>query len=83
MSKHKRSIAIRFVREQFRKNIGFRVIDFGSAMLNIRRMEQKGNFWVLLHSLLMDLGQDQQKHPAVHSGGVSRRRVHSCGSWRY
>ena len=29
----------------------------------------------------MDLGQDQQQHPAVHNGGVSRGRVRGCGRW--
>ena len=32
----------------------------------------------LFHSLLMDLGQDQQQYFPVHSGGVSRGRVRGC-----
>ena len=37
---------------------------------------------LLCHSLLMDLGHNQQQHPTVHSGGVSRGRVRGCGCWR-
>ena len=33
-------------------------------------------------SLLMDLGQYQQQYPTVHSGGISRGRVHGYGCWR-
>ena len=37
-------------------------------------------FWSL--PLLMDLGQDKQQHPAMHSGGVSSGRVRGCGCLR-
>ena len=33
-------------------------------------------------SLLMDPGQDQQKHPAVHAGVLSRGRFSGCGCGR-
>ena len=58
---------------------------------NERTMAQKLQFWLrrgpklssgflgLHNSLLMCLGQDQQQDPAVHTGGVSRERVHGCG----
>ena len=42
---------------------------------------KKSLFLGLCKSLLMGLGQDQQQHPSVHSGGVSR--VWRCGCWRY
>ena len=35
----------------------------------------------LCDSLLIGIGQDQQQHPAVHTGGVSRGRVCACGWW--
>ena len=37
----------------------------------------KSLFVGLCHSLLMDLGKDQQHYPTVHSGGVSRVHLHS------
>ena len=55
-----------FIREKLRRDIGLR-------------------FWLQnshtkkRHSLLMDLGHDQQQHPIVHSWGVSRGRVRGCG----
>ena len=30
---------------------------------------------------LMDLGHNQQRHPTVHTVGVSRGRVRGCGCW--
>ena len=43
--------------------------------------QKKVDFWSL--RLIVDgLGQDQQLHPAVHTGGVSRGRVRGCGCWR-
>ena len=42
-------------------------------------------FAILAHKLqrlIVDgLGQDQQQHPAAHTGGVSKGRVCSCGCW--
>ena len=39
-------------------------------------------YFVGLHnSLLMGLGQDQQLHLAVLTGGVSRGRVRGCGCY--
>ena len=29
----------------------------------------------------MDIGHNQQEHPTVHSGGVSRGSIRGCGSW--
>ena len=59
--------------------IGLRFTNFGSEMVENRL---KNKFFVgLRHSLLMDLGYDQQQHPTAHSGGVSRRRVRGC--WRF
>ena len=29
----------------------------------------------------MDLGHDQQRHPTVHSKGISRGRVRGFGGW--
>ena len=68
--KSNRSIANRFLREKVEKDIGLRFRDFGLEMVQNH------------HSLLMDLGHNQHQHPTVHSGGVSRGRVHGCGCWR-
>ena len=38
-------------------------------------------YWSPCNSLLIGLGQDQPQHPAVHSGGISKGRVHGCGCW--
>ena len=35
----------------------------------------------LCGSLLLGLGQDQQQHPAVHTGGIGRGRVRGCECW--
>ena len=32
--------------------------------------------------LIVDGCQDQQQHPAVHTGGVTRGSVCGCGCWR-
>ena len=40
---------------------------------------RKTNRFFFGNSLLMGLGQDQQQHLAVHTGRVSRGRVHGCG----
>ena len=50
---------------------------FGSEIVNYcyKKKEEK----CFCHALLMDLDQDQQQHPAVHYGGVSRGRVRGCG----
>ena len=79
--KSNRSIANRFLREKLRKDNGFRFNNFGSEMVR--------NFCAifflifgLYHTLLIDLGHDQQQHPAVYSGGVSRGMVRGCGCWR-
>ena len=55
-----------------RKDIGVRFCDFGSEMVTNRRTKKKSFVVSLHHSLLMDLGHNQQQHPAVHSGGVIR-----------
>ena len=36
-------------------------------------------FFSLCHSLLMDIGHNQQQHTTVHSGEVRRGRVRGCG----
>ena len=36
----------------------------------------------LCDSFLMGLGKDEQKHPAVHTGGVSRGSVRGGGCWQ-
>ena len=43
-----------------------------------QKSQKKNSFYNLF---LMGLGQDQQKHTTVHTGGVSRGRVHGCGCW--
>ena len=48
---------------------------------NERILVSENPIWVqklkfdILDSLLIGLGQYQQQHPAVHTGGVSRERV--------
>ena len=44
--------------------------------------KEKSRFLGLCNSLLMGLGQDQQKYTAVHTVGVSRGRVFGSGCWR-
>ena len=65
------SIAKRFVWEKFWKDIGLRFRNFGSEMVKNHNLKNC-LFLSHRHSLLMDLGQDQQQHPTVHSGGFSR-----------
>ena len=57
-----------------------RFYNFGSEMVQNCSQEKK-YFFGLCHPLMMDLGHDQQQHPTVHSGGVSRGRVRCCGCW--
>ena len=47
-------------------------------MVKNRRMEKRKKIG-LRNWLLMDLGHDQQQHPTVHSGGVSRGMVRGGG----
>ena len=63
--------AKRFLRKKFRKDIGLRFSNCGSEMVK-NGHAKKSFFFGLRHSLLMDLGHNQQQHPTVHSGGVSR-----------
>ena len=35
-------------------------------------VSEKSRFFSPCNSLLMGLGQDQQQHPTVHIGGISR-----------
>ena len=52
-------------------DIGLRFSNFGLEMVKNCRAE-KSNFFGLHYSLLMHLGQDQQQHPTVNRGGVSK-----------
>ena len=48
-------------------------LQFGSEIVENAHAKKKESRFLGLHdSLLMGLGQDQQQHPAVHSGGVKR-----------
>ena len=59
-----------FSREKLSKDIGLRNNNFGSEMVESCRSENSW-FFGLRDSLLMGLGQDQQQHPFVHTGGGS------------
>ena len=58
------SITKRFLMNKLWNDIVHRFRNFSRA--------EKRWFFGHRHSLLMDLGQDQQQHPTVHSAGVSR-----------
>ena len=65
--------------EMFRNDIDFSILaqKWSKIVANVFFV-----FFGLRHSLLMDLGHNQQHNPIVHSGGVSRGRVRGCGCWR-
>ena len=67
--------------EKFLKNINLRLSNFGSEIKERRKKIRTGKSLILglCHSLLMDLGQDQQQQSTAHSGGVSSGRVCGCG----
>ena len=60
---------------------GLTTCNFCSKIFQNHRVERRW-FKNLCNSLLMGLGQNQQQHPPVHTGGVSRERVGGCGLWR-
>ena len=49
------------------------------AKITAQKKKTKKDLFGLQNSLLIGLGQDQQQHPAVYTGGVSRGRVRDCG----
>ena len=49
----------------------------------IKLFHRKFRFMCLFNILLIGVGQDQQQHLAVHSGGVGSERVRGCGCLRY
>ena len=51
-------------------DIGLRICRFCSEMVNNRHVIFFC-FWGLCNSLLMDLGQEPQQHPALHSEGLA------------
>ena len=63
--------------EKLWKYIVFRFSNCCSKMVEIRRAGKRV-FWCS-PSLLMDLGQDQQQHPTVHSVGIIRGMIRGCG----
>ena len=82
MSKILRLNTKKFLREKLGKDIGLGICNFSSEMVENRRTD-KSLFSGLCNTLLIDLVQDHQQHPAVHSGGFSRGRVLGCGCCRY
>ena len=61
----------RFLEGKLWKDIGYKKRFFSSQVIKHCQAEEKKCFFAVFAN-----------HPAVHSGGVSRGRVHSCGCWR-
>ena len=71
----------RFLWENFAMDIGVRIKK--KWLRNGKKIPLgiESGFLGLCNSLLLGLGQDWEKHPAAHTGGVSRGRVRGCGCW--
>ena len=66
-------ITKRFLRKKKLKDIGPRIFNFELEVVE-NNYNKKSCFVDLCDSLLKGLGQNQQHHPAVHTGGVNRGR---------
>ena len=60
----------RFLREKSENYIG--IINLCLKMVLKKCIAWQQYCFGLCHSMLLDIGQDHQEYPTVHSGGVSR-----------